>query len=230
MQDEVGGPGSGPVASFAGFRRRDVSVAIVPSTVLVNADGTTFSHHDWCRADAEPWPAVPSRRGTVRRGPAMAIPRAAMVPMRSPGRVIYADADLSVAGFTTAVTAAAARIRAGELHKVVLAHDLEAARPRPSTSVILLGRLAGSYPDCWTFAVEGLIGASPVLLIRRTGRESRPGCWPVRRGEHGGDAVSAELLGSAKDIAKHAYAVQSVADVLDQGDRRPGRSGRAGTT
>ena len=32
--------------------------------------------------------------------------------------------------------------------------------------------------------------------------------------EHSGDAVSADLLGSAKDIAEHAYAVQSVADVL----------------
>ena len=32
--------------------------------------------------------------------------------------------------------------------------------------------------------------------------------------EHNDDAVAAELLGSAKDIAEHAYAVQSVADVL----------------
>jgi menaquinone-specific isochorismate synthase len=32
--------------------------------------------------------------------------------------------------------------------------------------------------------------------------------------EHAGDAVSADLLGSAKDIAEHHYAVQSVAEVL----------------
>jgi menaquinone-specific isochorismate synthase len=113
------------------------------------------------------------------------------------------------------VTSATTRIRAGELQKVVLAHDLEATTARPVDERFLLGRLAAAYPDCWTFAVEGLIGASPELLIRRSGRAifSRVLAGTAWK-EHSGDAVSADLLGSAKDIAEHAYAVQSVADVL----------------
>jgi len=98
---------------------------------------------------------------------------------------------------------------------VVLAHDLEATTAREVDERFLLTQLAKAYPDCWTFAVEGLLGASPELLIRRTGRTiaSRVLAGTAWK-EHSGDAVSADLLGSAKDIAEHAYAVQSVADVL----------------
>ena len=66
------------------------------------------------------------------------------------------------------------------------------------------------------------------MLIRRTGRviASRVLAGTAWK-EHSGDAVSADLLGSAKDIAEHAYAVQSVADVLTRAtvdlDVRPGR-------
>jgi menaquinone-specific isochorismate synthase len=138
-----------------------------------------------------------------------------LAPVSGPGRVSYADAALSVAGFTTAVTAATGRIRAGELEKVVLAHDLEATTARDVDERFLLGHLARAYPDCWTFAVEGLVGASPELLIRRSGTQiaSRVLAGTAWR-EHLDDAVSADLLGSAKDIAEHAYAVQSVAQVL----------------
>ena len=88
-------------------------------------------------------------------------------------------------------------------------------RPGRSTSASCWRSWPPRYPDCWTFAVEGLVGASPELLIRRIGAPSRLGCWPGRPGGNtADDAVSAELLGSAKDIEEHAYAVRSVADVL----------------
>ena len=90
-------------------------------------------------------PANMARRSaTVRRTAATV---AAQGAVTSPGRVSYADAELSVAGFTTAVTAAAARIRAGELQKVVLAHDLRGDdRHGRSTSASCCGRLAGRLP------------------------------------------------------------------------------------
>ena len=54
-------------------------------------------------------------------------------------------------------------------------------RCRPVDERFLLRHLAAAYPDCWTFAVEGLVGASPELLIRRRGRRDRvPGA-----GRHG---------------------------------------------
>jgi menaquinone-specific isochorismate synthase len=211
VRDEVGLPGTGPVAFVSlGFDDDDVSVAIVPATVLGNAGGTTFI--------TRIGPADAGAHGPAARNGATYGSNGGSqhkVPIKSPGRVSYADAELSVAGFTTAVTAAAARIRAGELQKVVLAHDLEATTAREVDERFLLTQLAKAYPDCWTFAVEGLLGASPELLIRRTGRTiaSRVLAGTAWK-EHSGDAVSADLLGSAKDIAEHAYAVQSVADVL----------------
>ncbi len=193
IEDSVGVRGSGPIAFVSlGFDDDDPSVAVVPNTVLGRDGDITFR----------------TTIGAVLRGERPAA-------VRAPGRVSYADADLSVAGFTSAVSAATARIRAGELQKVVLAHDLEATTTRPVDERFLLRRLADAYPDCWTFAVDGLVGASPELLIRRSGalvasRVLAGTAWK----EHSDDAVSAELLGSAKDIAEHAYAVRSVADML----------------
>ena len=197
VDDRVGLPGSGPIAFVSlGFDDDDVSVATVPKVVMGRSGGTAFVTRI---GEPAATGSAPGRRAQVR----------------SPGRVSYADADLSVAGFTTAVAAAAARIRTGELQKVVLAHDLEATTARAVDERFLLSHLSAAYPDCWTFAVDGLVGASPELLIRRTGaaiasRVLAGTAWK----EHSGDAVSAGLLGSAKDVVEHAYAVKSVADVL----------------
>ena len=164
VQDEVGVPGSGPVAFVSlGFDDDDVSVAIVPVTVLGSAGGTTFITRigamsrcpDGCPTCCRPAPVG------EKRSPSAARTRGhSAVPVGPPGRVSYADADLSVAGFTTAVTAAAARIRAGELQKVVLAHDLEATTARPGR------RAVPARP-----ARRGLPG---LLDVRRRGSASAP--------------------------------------------------------
>jgi menaquinone-specific isochorismate synthase len=197
VSDPIGEPGTGPVAFVSlGFEDSDVAVAVIPQVVVGRSAAGGFV----------------TRIGAA--GPA-ASSGPPPVPVRTPGRISYADADLSVAGFTTAVAAATERIRRGELDKVVLAHDLVATADRPVDERLLLRRLAAAYPGCWTFDVEGLVGASPELLIRRQGRliASRVlagTAWP----EHVDDAVASGLLHSSKDVAEHAYAVRSVSDVL----------------
>jgi menaquinone-specific isochorismate synthase len=211
VDDPVGVPGTGPIAFVSlGFDDSDVAVAVVPEVVLGRRDGIGFSTVIGPSIDG----AGITGTGITGAGTTgTALPRPMAV--RSPGRVSYADAELSVAGFTSAVITATARIRAGELEKVVLAHDLEATTARPIDERFLLAQLAAGYPDCWTFAVEGLVGASPELLIRRIGAtiSSRVLAGTAWR-EHSDDAVAAELMGSAKDIEEHEYAVRSVADVL----------------
>ena len=125
-------------------------------------------------------------------------------------------------------------IRGGALRKVVLAHDLIARTEYPLDERHLLTRLAAAYPTCWTFAVDGLIGASPEMLIRRHGRRVSSRvlagtAWPEHAGEHTAGTVATHLLGSEKDLAEHAYAVDSVAEVLRQvsADVRVPRSPRA---
>ena len=192
VTDEVGVPGSGPVAFVSlGFDGRDESIAVVPSVVLGRREGMDFR--------------------TVVGAPGLAEP----APVLSPGPISYADGDLSAAEFSSAVAAAVQRIRRGELHKVVLAHGLEATTGEEIDERFLLSRLAAAYPTCWTFAVAGLIGASPEMLIRRTGtRVSSRVLAGTAWAEHSGDRVADTLMSSRKDLAEHAFAVASVVDAL----------------
>ncbi|MDP9418251.1 MAG: chorismate-binding protein, partial [Actinomycetota bacterium] len=71
---------------------------------------------------------------------------------------------------------------------------------------------------CWTFAVDGLLGATPELLVRldRGLVTSRVLAGTIRRtGDDAGDlALSASLAHSSKDLEEHEYAVRSVAEAL----------------
>jgi menaquinone-specific isochorismate synthase len=104
------------------------------------------------------------------------------------------------------------------LEKVVLARDLVATTEAPVDVRALLLRLSARYPSCWTFAVDGLVGSTPELLVRRTGDHvvSRVLAGTSARSS---DAVvdakhAADLLASDKDRSEHELAVRSVADAL----------------
>ena len=66
---------------------------------------------------------------------------------------------------------AVATIKAGGLRKVVLARDVFATADEPIDARVLLQRLATRYPDCFTFACDGMLGATPELLVRRAGHQ-----------------------------------------------------------
>jgi menaquinone-specific isochorismate synthase len=118
-----------------------------------------------------------------------------------------------------AVAEAVAAIKAGDLRKVVLARDVFAAAAEPIDARILLQRLAARYPDCFTFACDGMVGATPELLIRRAGREVSAlvlGGTAPRGGDPAQDqALGDELLASAKNTEEHLYAVASIRDALE---------------
>jgi menaquinone-specific isochorismate synthase len=141
-------------------------------------------------------------------------------PVRTPSEVRYATGQLSVTGYRTAVAKAVRRLREGDLGKVVLAHDLLATIPADDGPVdprYLLHGLADRYPNCWVFAVDGLVGATPELLLRRQGdtvsaRVLAGTVWP--RDDMDRDALAAELLRSAKNREEHRYAVESLATTL----------------
>lgn len=125
----------------------------------------------------------------------------------------------SVAAYLTGVREAGARIERGEFEKIVLARQLEGALPRDSDVRVPLTRLAEHYLDCWTFAVDGLVGASPETLIRSTNGAVSARVLAGTRGRHPEDAVRDsrardELLTSAKEQHEHSFAVQSVVTAL----------------
>lgn len=196
VEDEVEAAGSGPVCFGSGAfdRRTASSVFVIPRVVLGRRDGLA-----WLTAYAgDPeLPAVSRPDG--------------------PAQVAYADGALGVSAWCAAVATAIEEIRAGALDKVVLARDLYARTVPVVDPRFLLQRLAHRYPSCWTFAVDGLLGATPELLVSRSGRDvvSRVLAGTVRRGRDAeDDALAAGLLSSAKDLDEHRYAVASVADAL----------------
>ncbi len=210
VDDALQVPGSGPVAfaSFAFDPTPGTSVIVVPSVVVGRRDGVS-----WLTVVAEsPRAARASIDETL-----LALRHPAAVP-QAPQGVAYSEGSLSVPEWQEAVAEAVARIDAGELDKVVLARDVVVTTDGPVDPRFLLTRLAASYPSCWTFSVDGLLGATPEMLVRRLADTvtSRVLAGTMRRSSDAtSDAsLASALLDSAKDHAEHEYAVQSVAAAL----------------
>ena len=137
---------------------------------------------------------------------------------RGLNQVTWLDGSRPVAQWQAAVDVAVSRINVGELDKVVLARDIVAQLDEPLHIGSLLLRLNEAFPECWTFCVDGLVGATPELLIRRDGEHvtSRVLAGTMRRSRDSDrdGQLAAELLGSDKDQEEHVYAVESVAAAL----------------
>ena len=197
VEDEVGLPGCGLVAfgSFAFDPAGGVSVLVVPQVLVGTRDGVSWMT-------------------TVGGAP----PPAGRTPVRAPGQVRFADGSRSAPDWERVVATAVRRIEAGEVGKVVLARDLEARTDAPLDLRWPLQRLARDYPACWTFAVDGLLGATPEMLVRlRDGvATSRVLAGTLRRtGDANRDLRKGDWLSrSIKDIEEHGYGVRSVAEAL----------------
>ena len=127
--------------------------------------------------------------------------------------------DASVAAYLAGVDEAAQRIAGGDVEKIVLARQLTGRIAPGSDLRTPLTRLSDRYLDCWTFAVDGLIGASPETLIRATDGAVSARVLAGTRARHPEseqrDAQARdELLTSAKEQHEHDFAVQSVVTAL----------------
>jgi len=136
----------------------------------------------------------------------------------APRGVAYSEGSLSVTDWQAAVVEAVRRIDDGELDKVVLARDVVVTTDGPVDPRHLLTRLSATYPSCWAFSVDGLLGATPEMLVRRIGDTvtSRVLAGTMRRSSDATNdaSLASALLDSAKDHAEHEYAVNSVALAL----------------
>ncbi len=113
-----------------------------------------------------------------------------------------------------AVREALATIEHGDLRKIVIARDIMGSVPRGSDLRRLVRALANDYPDTWTYAVDGMIGASPETLVTVHGGAVSA---RVLAGTHPRGADAAEdtgipdaLLSSEKDRAEHRFAIDDV--------------------
>jgi len=202
VRDEAVLPGSGLVCfgSFAFADEPGDSVLVVPEVVVGRRGGVTW--------------VTTTGVGSIPAHPDLSPSE----PPTAPPDVTFADGALSGTEWETVVAEAVRRINDGALEKVVLARDLYATAREQVDVRWPLGRLATSYPMCWTFHVDGLFGATPEMLVRRERGlvTSRVLAGTIRRtGDDARDlALAATLARSSKDLEEHEYAVRSVADAL----------------
>ena len=205
VRDEVRLPGTGPVA-FGSFAFSPGSAAggvlVVPEVVIGHKAGT------W-------WLTTIGAGGVL---PPIRHIAPATQPPADLGTVTFSDGVRSGPEWECVVADAIARIGAGAVEKVVLARDLHARSSEPIDPRRLLTRLAERYPGCWTFNVDGLLGATPELLVRleRGLVTSRVLAGTIRRSQDDEHdlALAASLARSSKDLEEHEYAVRSVAEAL----------------
>jgi menaquinone-specific isochorismate synthase len=214
VDDQVRVRGSGLVAfgTFTFDASSDGSVLIVPRVVL-GRDGRGQAWLTSVSPGGRP-PQTPPLLGGLPVPPDPPDPPG---PPGPPG-VRWREGSLPGPRWEQAVAEAVAAIRAGGLRKVVLARDVFGTAAEPIDARILLQRLAVRYPGCFTFACDGMIGATPELLVRRAGREVSAlvlgGTLPRGEDPAEDEALGEELLASAKNNEEHAYAVVSIRDAL----------------
>ncbi|MCW5952563.1 MAG: chorismate-binding protein, partial [Propionibacteriaceae bacterium] len=116
------------------------------------------------------------------------------------------------------VAEAVERIERNGLSKVVLARGVEIAADAAIDPRWLVGALAGRYPNCWTYCVDGLVGASPEMLVRLEDglAMSRVLAGTIRRtgAEELDLKLAHSLARSSKNLVEHELAVESVAAAL----------------
>ncbi len=204
--DEVDRPGTGPVAFGALPFRADPATELVVPAVVWGADGADAWVTTIGPPDAEP--AVPDAPAAPAAPPAGAGPIVV-----SAGRDPAWWCDL-VARATEVLTAAGP----GGLTKVVLAREVFADAEQPFDRATVLHRLRGAYPGCFLFLVDGFLGASPELLVRRAGDVVRAqpmaGTAP-RDADPAADAALADaLLASPTYRHEHQITIDMVYDTL----------------
>jgi menaquinone-specific isochorismate synthase len=141
-----------------------------------------------------------------------------VVNSKESGEIHWQGGSITEDKWREQVSAAIAAIKSGKLEKVVLARDITATSNLQIDARNLLQRLEIDYPSTWLFLVDGLIGATPELLIRlnKSLVTSRVLAGTIRKtGNEDRDlALAASLAKSSKDLEEHEYAVRSIADAL----------------
>jgi isochorismate synthase len=231
-EDRVGpGPGVGRsgVMAFGAlpFDRSAAATLTVPEIIF----GIEPSGQEWVTVVTTDRSGLPTGTDEIRtrldarlgsrlardvNGPAVAD------SLASPPRVAALSTEDS---FEAMVDEALAAIHRGQLSKVVLSRQVEVTTGERIDIAELLRRWHRLEPGCAVFSLPApdgqFVGASPELLIERTGLRirSRPlagttGPSPTESGATGVGILPLELLASAKDANEHRLVVEAIAGLL----------------
>ena len=198
IQNNVHGSGTGPIlfSSFS-FDPNEISVLVIPEILIGQKNGKSWI--TWI--------------GDVKQPNLEKINTAPVS-----GEIKWQEGSISEQAWQSQVSSAINAIKSNKLEKVVLARDITATSKTEIGVRSLLQRLEIEYPSTWIFLVDGLIGATPELLVRLSKSlvTSRVLAGTIRKsGNEDRDlTLAASLAKSSKDLEEHEYAVRSVADAL----------------
>jgi menaquinone-specific isochorismate synthase len=199
IADSVHASGTGPIlfTSFS-FDPDEESVLVIPQIVVGMRNGSSWI--TWIGDQAQP-------------------KLLEEVPTLADAEFNWGDGSLSPSEWQLRVGQAIKEIENTNLEKVVLARDLRINSHRPIDARKLLRNLSTEYPSTWIFAIDGLVGATPELLLRLSRGMVTSRVLAGTISKTGNDekdlALAASLARSSKDLEEHEYAVRSVADALD---------------
>jgi len=199
IADSVHASGTGPIlfTSFS-FDPDEESVLVIPQIVVGMRNGSSWI--TWIGDQAQP-------------------KLLEEVPTLADAEFNWGDGSLSPSEWQLRVTQAIKEIESTNLEKVVLARDLRINSHRPIDARKLLRNLSTEYPSTWIFAIDGLVGATPELLLRLSRGMVTSRVLAGTISKTGNDekdlALAASLARSSKDLEEHEYAVRSVADALE---------------
>jgi menaquinone-specific isochorismate synthase len=198
IKNNVHGGGTGPIlfTSFT-FDENQPSKLIIPQIVIGQKNGKSWI--TWIGETSQP--EISQLKNSAVSG-----------------GIKWQAGSISEEKWRNQVAVAIKSINDGELEKVVLARDLTATSTSAIDARQLLKRLEIEYPSTWLFLVDGLVGATPELLVRLSKSlvTSRVLAGTIRKtGDEDRDlTLAASLAKSSKDLEEHEYAVRSVADAL----------------
>lgn len=196
--NNVHGSGTGPIlfSSFS-FLETGKSQLVIPKIIVGQKNGKTWI--TWIGEVAQP--NITS-----------------LVAEKSIGTLEWGAGSISNEDWKSRVANAVARIKNGDLDKVVLARDITAKSSIELSRRAVIQKLEIEYPSTWIFLVSNLLGATPELLVRlnKSLVTSRVLAGTIRKthDEQKDLALAGSLAKSSKDLEEHEYAVRSVAEAL----------------
>ncbi|AUZ87894.1 isochorismate synthase [Arthrobacter sp. TmT3-37] len=214
--NELGVPGSGLIAfgSFA-FSKTSPheSRLIVPEVVVGCSEGRSWLTFITDDAEAD----LTAEAAEAALAAYLVEPDADRSP--SPGDRL-GPGVLSEEQYKLAVAEGVKHVQSGELSKLVLARDVVADLETPVATAQVLRELAVRYEDCWTYAVDGLIGSTPEMLIKVEDNTARArvlaGTLDRANAPEGDpDYPTRVLAGSEKQLHEHQIAIDSLTETLE---------------
>ncbi|QDY65963.1 isochorismate synthase [Glutamicibacter halophytocola] len=215
--DPLNRPGTGLV-SFGSFAFSFTSVfesrMIIPQLVIGRDEQTAWIT---LTGTSEELDGVTYEQALARASALMAD---AAIPEAAAGSIKLTSGQLTAGSYVEAVKKALRHFDERGISKLVLARDVLAHSSTPIDLSKVVHALTERYGNCWTYSVDGLVGATPEMLVRVTDglAEARVLAGTLDRAAAGADDpgfAQHRLFEDPKQRNEHQLAIDSLTHSLN---------------